>query len=50
MKNNNDHIVDINQADIKRKNSSPNILIGTARRVNIFIIYIYSFLNNARIK
>ena len=36
MKNNNDHIVDINQADIKRKNSSPNILIGTARRVNIY--------------
>lgn len=37
MKNNKDHIIDINQADMKRKNSSPNILIGTARRVYIYI-------------
>ncbi len=49
MTNNNDHIVDINQADIKRKNSSPSILIGTARRVNI-LINVYSFHNNAKIK
>lgn len=27
--------LDINKADLKRKHSSSNILIGTAKRVNI---------------
>ena len=32
MKHDNDHI-DVDKADLIRKNSSPSILIGTARRV-----------------
>lgn len=31
MKHDNDH-VDVDKADLRRKNSSPSILIGTARR------------------
>ncbi len=37
MNHDNDNI-DIDKADLKRKNSSPNIMIGNSRRVIYFII------------
>jgi hypothetical protein len=40
MKHDNDEI-DVEKADLKRKNSSPNILIGTARRVILILCLVF---------
>lgn len=42
MKHENDEI-EIDEADLKRKHSSPNILIGSARRVHSFLYLVLSW-------
>ena len=42
MRHENNHI-DVDRADLTRKKSSPSILIGTARRVIIFILTLLVF-------